>query len=338
MEDKRTQGGGAFNGLTPDTILNIAEQQLGRYLTNVCRPLNSYINRVYELEDEDGEGVIVKFFRPGRWTKEALLEEHTFLNELAEAEIPVIAPLALEDGQTLGSYGRINYAFFPKRGGRLVDELNDEQWAALGRLMGRMHLIGSGGTFTHRPRMEPGQSTQAQLDYILASGLLHQELASAYTGLVHRLIATAAPLFEQTEMIRIHGDCHSGNLIYRPGESYYLIDFDDMVTGPPVQDFWMLLPGDLQSAFVEIDIFLEGYETFRHFDRKSLVLIEPLRAMRFVHYTAWCAYQVKEDGHSAVMPNFGSRAYWQQEIADLQDQLERLQEKVDLPGNRVEPY
>ncbi|WP_319550314.1 serine/threonine protein kinase [Desulfogranum marinum] len=333
MNTKESSTGGVFSALTPDAILNLAEKELGIYLSNLCRPLNSYINRVYELEDEDGNGIIIKFFRPGRWSKEALLEEHQFLHQLAKDEIPVITPLPLQKGGTLGCYENIFFTLFPKKGGRYVDELNDGQWLELGRLLGRTHVVGAAGSFAHRPTIRPDQSTQAHLRYILESGLLTEELAADYEAVVQRFIREASPLFEDTDMIRIHGDCHSGNLIYRPGESFYLIDLDDIATGPPVQDFWMLLPGTLDSAFVEIDLFLEGYETFRSFDNRSLALMEPLRAMRFVHYTAWCAYQVKEDGHSVVVPDFGSAAYWQQEIADLEDQLERMQEPVNIPGN-----
>ena len=139
-------------------------------------------------------------------------------------------------------------------------------------------------------------------------------------------------LFKDIELIRIHGDCHFANLIYRPGESFYLIDFDDMATGPPVQEFWMLLPGYISEAMTEIELFLEGYETFRTFDRRTLRLIEPLRAMRYIHYISWCAHQVAEDGSSHVAPDFGTYTYWQRELHDLMEQLDRIRDMKPLPA------
>jgi len=314
----------AFLSLTPDTVLNLVEAEIGGRCTNLCRPLNSYINRVYELQSADGRGLVAKFYRPGRWSREALQDEHDFLLELAEQEIPVVAPIKLKDGGTLGSHGSIYFAVFPKKGGRSFDEYNDDQWHELGRLLGRVHNVGAG----HRPKdritMAPDKSTTAQLAYILAGDFIPGDLVREFKNLTGTLIREITPFFKNIEMIRIHGDCHFSNLIYRPGESFYIIDFDDMAVGPPVQDFWMLLPGHVADSYVEIDLFLEGYETFRPFDRRTLRLIEPLRAMRYIHYMAWCAHQVAEDGLSRVVADFGSRAYWQRELRDLAEQLERI--------------
>jgi Ser/Thr protein kinase RdoA (MazF antagonist) len=181
--------------------------------------------------------------------------------------------------------------------------------------------------------MSPAVSTRGHVDLILASGQIPADLTDPFTRAVNEIIYEIQPLFVNTEMIRLHGDCHFGNIIYRPGESFYLIDFDDMVMGPPVQDFWMLLPGLLDDSFVETDLFLEGYETFRRFDRRTLRLIEPLRAMRYIHYIAWCVHQVREDGETRAREDFGTRAYWQSEIKDLQDQLERIRKSSALIGN-----
>jgi len=323
----------AFHGLTPEHILGQVESALGIACTNLCRPYNSYINRVYELEDKEGNGLVVKFYRPGRWSPQALQDEHDFLLELAAEEIPVIAPLPLRQGGTLGQCDSMYFAVFPRKGGRCVDEFTDEQWLAVGRLLGRMHMVGARRMPRARNRMHPTVTTAAQVEYIRASGLVPEDLIGPYTQITARIIAAITPLFAAGETIRIHGDCHAGNLIYRPGESFFLIDFDDMVVGPPVQDFWMLLPGTLADAFVETDLLLEGYETFRSFDRSSLRLIEPLRAMRFIHYSAWCAHQVVEDGATTVVPDFGSRHYWQTEIDDLGDQLERIKEGDRPIGN-----
>ena len=310
--------------LTPDLILTLVEKALGVRCTNLCRPLASYINRVYELEREDRSGLIVKFYRPGRWPEAALQDEHDFLLELAAQEIPVIPPLRLQDGSTLGSYQDMRFAVFPKCGGRSYDEYNDDQWLELGRLLGRTHAVGAMHPPRNRITLAPDLSTRDQVEYILRGNFIPQDLHNAYEKLSAALIAEISPLFAGVEMIRIHGDCHFANIIYRPGESFFLIDFDDMAVGPPVQDFWMLLPDYADQALVEIDLFLEGYETFRDFDRDTVRLIEPLRAMRYIHYTAWCAHQVAEDGSSPVIQDFGTPHYWQREIKDLTDQLARI--------------
>ncbi len=322
-----------FHALTPDRVLELVEDVLGRRCNNLCRPLNSYINRVYELEDEEGHGLIAKFYRPGRWSRQGLQDEHDFLLELAEQDVPVITPLRLRDGSTLGSSAGLSFAVFPRKGGRLVDEYSDDQWLELGRLLGRTHLVGAARLPGDRPRMVPWETTRAQVDALVAGDLIPPDLRPRFGALADRLIERITPLFGETELIRIHGDCHSANLILRPGESFFLIDLDDMVVGPPVQDIWMLLPGMVEDAVVELDIFLEGYETFRPFDRSSLRLIEPLRAMRFIHYTAWCALQVAEDGRSHVMPDFGTRAYWEGELRDLADQLDRIDTVSPPAGN-----
>jgi Ser/Thr protein kinase RdoA (MazF antagonist) len=314
----------AFHSLTPDRIITLVEKALGRRCSNLCRPLISYINRVYELEADDGGGLIAKFYRPGRWSQEGLQDEHDFLFELSGQEIPVIAPLILRDGSSIGSYKKINFAVFPKTGGRSFDEYNDDQWLELGRLLGRTHNVGAMHLPKDRLTMAPDRSTRQQVDYLLQGSFMPADMLGRFKDLTDSLINEISPLFDKAGMIRIHGDCHFSNLIYRPGESFYIIDFDDMVMGPPVQDFWMLLPGHREDSLAEIELFLEGYEMFRDFDTGSLRLIEPLRAMRYIHYTAWCAYQFAEDGETRVAEDFGSRHYWQTEMGDLADQLERI--------------
>ena len=325
----------SFQHLPPHAVLDLTEKALGIPCTNLCRPLNSYINRVYELESTDGIGLVAKFYRPGRWSRTALQDEHDMLLELAAEEIPVIAPLVLQDGSTLGHGGDMHFAIFPKKGGRSFDEYNDDQWLELGRLIGRAHVVGARKNPADRPTMTPDRSTRQQVDTILAGGFIPPDLTPAFRQLTDALIAEITPLFANAELIRIHGDCHFSNIIHRPDESFFLIDLDDMACGPPVQDFWMLLPGHAADSLVEIDLFLEGYETFRDFDRRTLRLIEPLRAMRYIHYTAWCAHQVTEDGHSLAAPDFGTPAYWQQEIRDLSEQLERIRKTP--AGNLLSP-
>ncbi|BHH82085.1 stress response kinase A [Desulforhopalus sp. 52FAK] len=313
-----------FQQLTPDRVLTLIEQRMGVRCNNLFRPMNSYINRVFEVETTDQTRLIAKFYRPNRWTKEAILDEHQFLLDLKEQEIPVIAPLTAEDGSTLGTIGDLHFTVFPKCGGRSVDEFTDDQWLQLGRLIGRMHQVGETAVAKHRVTMGPEYSSAQQLQYLLASRCVPEDLKRSLEQAVTSILGDINPLFAKRKNIRIHGDCHFANFIHRPGESLYIIDFDDMVMGPPVQDIWMLLPGGLEDTFVELDLFLEGYETFRPFDQSSLRLVEPLRAMRFIHYMAWCAHQVEEDGETRAIDGFGSREYWQQEIADLLDQADRI--------------
>lgn len=322
-----------FQQLSPDRVLDLVEAEMGIRCNNLFRPMNSYINRVFEVESVDKTRYIVKFYRPGRWSEEAILDEHRFLYDLAEHELPVIAPIRLQGSQSVGRTEGLFFAVFPKCGGRSVDEFSEEQWLQLGRLLGRMHQIGATKKASNRINMGPQQSTADQLAFLLRGKCVPDQLKPVIEKTVTSIIDDISPLFQDIENIRIHGDCHFSNVIYRPGESLYLIDFDDMVMGPPVQDIWMLLPGGLDDAFVELDFFLEGYETFRPFDRRTLRLVEPLRAMRFVHYMAWCAYQVEEDGITRAIDGFGSWDYWQKEIDDLLDQRERIGENSSVGGN-----
>ncbi len=324
-----------FTGLGPGLVLGLAEQALGVRCTNMFRPLNSYINRVFELEQVDKQGLIIKFYRPGRWSEAALLDEHAFLLELADQEIPVVAPLILQNGATLGSAQGLYYAVFPKRGGRSCDEYTDEQWPEIGRLLGRVHNIGALRVASHRLIMGPDHSAAEQLAYLLEGDSVQADLKDELRQVSEAILSEIRPLFAGCEQIRIHGDSHFANMIHRPGESFILIDFDDMVMGPPIQDLWMLLPGDVAESFVEIDLFIEGYETFRPFDRRALRLVEPLRALRYIHYMAWCARQAREDGETRAIDGFGSRDYWQKEIGDLKDQLARIRQAPASFGNML---
>lgn len=333
MSPQQKDTTGAFNDLGPDRVLNLVEKELGVRCNNLFRPLNSYINRVFEIETEDDKRMVVKFYRPGRWSKKAILDEHTFLIELAGQEIPVIAPLYFKSGETLAESENLHFAVFPKCGGRSNDEFTDDEWLQIGRLLGRVHQVAETGRAKNRITMGPRHSTLDQLNYLLRASCVAEDLKPLLKSTVLRIIDAIEPLFGQTKSIRIHGDCHFSNIIHRPDESFYLIDFDDMAMGPPIQDIWMLLPGDAEEAVVELDLLLEGYETFRAFDRRMLRLIEPLRAMRFIHYMAWCAHQVEADGITKAIDDFGTRDYWQREINDLIDQELRIAENRIPSGN-----
>lgn len=317
-----------FSPLEPDVVLGCVEEQTGRRLLNVCRPHASYINRVYELQDENGEYLVAKFYRPGRWSRGALEDEQRFVAECSESELPVVAPLKLADNSYLADCAGIRFAVYPRCGGRIVDEYGDEQWLELGRLLGRLHAVGRTGEAPHRVRLHPEETSRAQIDYLLRNELIPSSLLGPFNDATGELLDLITPFFSDVEYIRLHGDCHSSNLIYRPGESFYIIDFDDMVVGPPVQDMWMLLPNYLEESRLEMALLLEGYEMFSRFDRSTIRLIEPLRAMRFIHYITWCGWQFVEDGSTRVNEDFGSYAYWRQEIDDLNDQLAEIRKAL----------
>ncbi len=331
ISDAATQDAGkhgeatsGFRALTPDRVIDLAEKALGERLTALCRPLQSYINRVFELQRVSGEGVIVKFYRPGRWSLRALQDEHDFLFELHEREIPVIAPLILADGGSLGAGDGVHFALFPKKSGRALDEPGDEQWEELGRLVARTHLVGAMHPAEDRIVMSPREATLDNVRYILSRDVVPRELSGEYEKAAMEMIGLIDPMFQGVERIRIHGDCHRANIVHRPGESFYLIDFDDMAMGPPVQDIWMILPEYSRASLVEIDMFLEGYQIFRSFDRRTLKLIEPLRAMRYIHFDAWCARQTADGAVTRLAPGWGTVSYWRQAINDLRGQMDEI--------------
>ena len=318
-----------FHFLTPDLVINLAEKALGQRLQNLCWPLASYINRVYELRLDNGESIVAKFYRPGRWSKAALDDEHTFLHELDEYELPVVAPVQLPDGSTLAEHEGMYYALFPRKAGRALEEPNYEQWEQLGRLLARVHAVGAQHPSAERITIHPHLSTRNNIEAVLSLTPPPPDLAKKYEQAATAIIDLIAPMFEGMERIRIHGDCHRTNIVWRPGDAMYVIDFDDMAMGPPVQDLWMLLPGHISESRAELELFLEGYETFRAFDRRSLRLIEPLRAMRYIHFTAWCAVQVADGGFSRIAPDWGSEDFWRREIRDLEMQKEEIRVTAD---------
>lgn len=320
-----------FDQLDLHLVMELTEQAAGRRCSGRCRGLNSYINRVYELEMSEGDSLVAKFYRPGRWTMDAIDEEHEFLCELADSEVPVIAPVIDDHGETLHIHGGMGYALFPKMGGRICDEPSEDEWGQLGRLIGRMHAVGAERDAETRMAMHPEDSCREQLSMILSADLIPEALHKPYAEVVEAMIKETAPLFQGRDVLRIHGDLHNQNIIHRPGEGFHLIDFDDMAMGPAVQDLWMLLPGRPRDCVNELDLLLEGYEMFHQFDPDELRLIEALRAMRFVHFTAWCARQAADGGFSRLAPDWGAAHYWHQEIDALERQLIELRDELEAP-------
>jgi Ser/Thr protein kinase RdoA (MazF antagonist) len=322
----------SFENLTPDTILDAVERASGFRLTPLTIPLPSYINRVYELRAVDGTKLIVKFYRPGRWSRESILAEHGFENDCQEAEIPVVPPLRLGNGTTIAEHDGGFFALFPKRAGRQLEITSESDWPRIGSLLGRLHLAGSKRKASARITIDPRLSTMRDID-LLCTAIIPEPYRGQYRTTAMRLIEMSAPLWEELEIIRIHGDCHRGNILDRLDEGLLVIDFDDMAMGPPVQDLWLLLPDRAANARYEIDLFLQGYERFRRFDRASLRCIEPLRAMRMIYFLAWCSRQIEDFQFRKNFPDWGNERFWQREINDLREQLGFVMETIGNGGN-----
>ncbi len=316
-----------FERLTPDLILETIESSLGKKMSGLTSPLPSYINRVYELQTMDGTRIIAKFYRPGRWDIEALRDEHRFMMDCATAEIPVVLPLTLANGETIDEMDGFCFSLFPKKLGREFEVTCDEDWRRLGRLIGRIHLVGSTKAADDRIVLHPSKSTVADIEQLVDGGFVGRTHLDEFTEITDNIVRIAEMGFKDTELIRIHGDCHYGNILHRPEEGLMIIDFDDMMTGPPVQDLWLLLHDYADRSQNEINLILEGYEQFREFDDRSLKLIEPLRAMRMLHYLAWCSKQVNDFQFKKNFPEWGSDAFWLREISDLRIQLQNILEK-----------
>jgi Ser/Thr protein kinase RdoA (MazF antagonist) len=227
--------------------------------------------------------------------------------------------------------GDTRFAIFPKMGGRIIDEPSDDEWIELGRLVARVHSVGRQHDPEDRIFFTPADCSEAQINHIAQSGCLPNDLAAQWEDTALKLVDIVDPLFDEVYLHRIHGDLHPQNLIFRPGERFYVIDFDDMATGPAVQDIWMLLPGRLVDAIPETSLFLEGYETFLPFDRASLRLIEPLRFMRFIHFTAWCVTQAEDGGFARLAPDWGSHLHWKQEIRQMETQKVEIEDALNSP-------
>jgi Ser/Thr protein kinase RdoA (MazF antagonist) len=324
----------AFSHLSPDLVISAVESSFGLRLSGIIVPYTSYINRVYGLEDEDGARFVVKFYRPDRWSDEAIREEHRFVLECASSDIPVAAPIADSRGDTVcsvvaaeGEAGRYRFALYPSRGGRQFDAEREEDWLRLGALVGRMHTVARSEPAAHRVVCLPSTSTALYLDELEAAGVVHPDAAVEFFGLARSALAAINPLFDSVRLQRIHGDCHRGNILDRPGEGLMLIDFDDMMTGPAVQDLWLLLPDYAGSSYEELELILEGYGQFGSLDRSELRLIEPLRFMRMIHFLSWSARQRSDERFSESFPDWGGKAFWIKEIEDL-----RTQERVIADG------
>ena len=311
-----------FFELTPDRVLRAVEAG-GYEPSGHCTPLTCLENRVYDIRLENSSHVVVKFYRPNRWTREAILEEHQFLVDLREAEIPVCAPEPFSDGETLHETGGIYYAVWPRTGGRSPDEFSDEEIAVLGRLLARIHNTGDTRVADHRLFLDVSTAAHTPLDFLEESGFLPPECTRRYRDAGERVAELYEAWVRDVPFHRIHGDCHLGNLL-RGDAGWFFLDFDDFVTGPAVQDVWMLLPGRDAEGARQRGLLVDAYRQFRDFDESWLRLIEPLRAFRFVFYAAWIARRWEDPAFPAAFPHFGTPTYWENETRDLEEHVERL--------------
>jgi len=325
----------SFDLLNPEIILAAVETYLPVRLDGTIEPFPSYVNRVYGVRSVDGEEMVVKFYRPGRWQYETILDEHTFLFDLAAAEIPVVPPSRDDDGDSLfeievdGETGSsdsaseapvFTFAIFPKRGGRGFDAEGDEEWFRLGALAGRIHQVGRKRSAPNRVVVDPRGWTGSYVRELVAGEVVHPEFVAEFEDLTGDLLERIAPLFTDIPVLRIHGDCHRGNILERPGEGLVMIDFDDMMTGPAVQDLWLLLPDHVEECTRELTHLIDGYSQFQELDRRELDLIEPLRFMRMIHFLAWRARQRHDHWFRREFPEWGNHAFWVRELEDLKDQ------------------
>jgi Ser/Thr protein kinase RdoA (MazF antagonist) len=316
-----------YSGLTPDVVLDAVES-VGYRCDGRQSALNSFENRVFQVWLEDGAALVAKFYRPGRWTDASIDEEHAFAAELVEREIPVVAPLAGDGGRTLHAHAGFRFALYPKRPGRTPELEHEDVLQWLGRFLARIHVVGRRCDFKERPLLSPDTFGYDSLDYLLDKGNLPPELRDAYAAIGDQVLAAVGDRFEQAqgvEWIRTHGDCHAGNMLWTEGGPHF-VDLDDCCTAPAVQDLWMLLPGDRPTATRALSAVLRGYREFSDFDTRELLLIEPLRALRMLHYSAWLARRWDDPAFPAAFPWFGTERYWQEQILALREQLAALAE------------
>jgi Ser/Thr protein kinase RdoA (MazF antagonist) len=315
-----------FSQLDPDLIWRVVEDALGCQLTAYISSFTSYINRVYEVELISGERLVVKFYRPRRWSYDAICDEHDFVFDCIDAEIPVVAPLILRDGGSIGDVEGLFFAIYAKSSGRQFEFVDDMDWVKVGRLLGRLHQVGSTVDASERVVLSPLESTQSDLIYLRESGVVPSEFRTQFCRLIEEVIEFATPLFEGVEFIRVHGDAHLSNFIDRLNGEVLIIDFDDMVMGPAIQDFWLLLGDHIENCRSKLQLMLAGYEEFRKFDYGEVRLIESLRAMRMIYFCTWCAMQRDDLVFRSRFPSWGSRQFWKSELGDLQRQFDYMRE------------
>jgi len=315
-----------FDALTPEFVMDAVESRGYRC---DCRnlTLNSYENRVYQVGIDDQQPLIAKFYRPERWSDTQIIEEHLLSTELAAAELPVVAPLPDSSGQTLSSFRGFRFALFPRRGGHAPELDNLDNLVILGRLLGRMHLIGGKQPFNHRPPLDIETFGRRSVR-LISEQFIPAEYRESYAATTDELLRVLDGIWQQTSdvrLVRVHGDCHGGNILWRDDNPHF-VDFDDARMAPAIQDLWMLLCGSRQRQTEQLDAILEGYTHFCDFNPRELLLTEALRTLRILHHSAWLARRWEDPAFPASFPWFNSIQYWGEQILTLREQLAALQE------------
>ncbi|MBK1716882.1 serine/threonine protein kinase [Thiocystis violacea] len=315
-----------YSDLGPDLVLDAVEST-GLLTDGRLLALNSYENRVYQVGIEDAQPVIVKFYRPGRWSDAAILEEHGFTLTLAEHEIPAVPP-AIVDGRTLHEHGGYRFSLSPRRGGRApeLDHPGVLEW--IGRFIGRIHAIGAVTPFAHRPTLDIASFGTEPRDDLLAHDWIPTDLLPAYTSVVDQALQGVRDAYARAGtigLIRLHGDCHLGNLLWTDAGPHF-VDFDDARMGPAIQDLWLLLSGERDEMSRQLADILAGYEDFHELDHRELHLIEALRTLRIIHHAAWLARRWEDPAFPAAFTWFGTQHYWQNHILQLREQIAAMEE------------
>ncbi len=319
-----------FADLSPETMLD-ALDSIGVHSDGRLLALNSYENRVYQIGIDSAPPIVAKFYRPERWTDAAILEEHDFVQDLADAEIPVVPALKLH-GTTLHQYQDYKFSVFAKHGGRApeLDRAGVLEW--LGRFIGRIHAIGALQPFTQRPTLNIESFGIEPSAFLLDHHFIPNELEEVYRGLVKQALESVARCYEragQVAYIRLHGDCHLGNVLWTDAGPHF-VDFDDSRMGPAMQDIWMLLSGERDEMRQQLNDFLSGYECFYEFNDNELYLIEALRTLRLIHYAAWIARRWQDPAFPVAFPWFNTQRYWQDRILELREQIALMDNEPTL--------
>ncbi|MFK5984632.1 MAG: serine/threonine protein kinase [Pseudomonadota bacterium] len=318
-----------YSALSPDLILD-AIDSCGYKTDGSALALNSYENRVLRIGLDNDVPLIAKFYRPLRWSNEAIIEEHQFCLELNKNEIPVVAPLVDENGQTLHEYQGYRFSLFPMQGGRWPDLENLDDYERMGRFMARIHGIGASHQFQSRQQINIDNYGYQSANYLLEKQFIPAHIETAYKTLTDDLLVMVKTLYElagDSKIIRLHGDCHRGNILWTDNGPHF-VDFDDACSGPAVQDLWMLLAGERAEVTTQLSALLDGYNCFTEFDLRELHLIEALRTLRMMHYAAWLAKRWDDPAFPVAFPWFNTVNYWEQHIQELREQLYVMQEPV----------
>ncbi len=313
--------------LTPDVILDAVES-VGFRCDGRMLALNSYENRVYQIGIEDEAPLIAKFYRPGRWTDDAIHEEHAFAQELDAAEIPVVPPL-MAGNTTLHRFNGFRFLLSPRRGGRAPELDNPDVLEWIGRFLGRIHSVGGASAFVHRPELSIDRFAVKPREWLLASHFIPSDIRPAWESITALAVDGVRAAFERAgpvRHIRLHGDCHAGNVLYTDKGPHF-VDFDDCMTGPAIQDLWMMLSGTRAEMTRQLGDLLVGYEDFAELDPRELHLLEALRTLRLIHYSYWLAQRWEDPAFPLAFPWFNTQRYWQDRILELREQVAAMEEE-----------